>query len=331
MTKISQLADIGAGLAAGDEFIIRDVSDVSTPNKKVTASGFLALGSALGIFGSNFINAGATGESRVETVASGISGYVVTTISGIPSARTTISGYYENASGVVSGVFYPVVTQVDIGTAPNQVPVNGFLGTMAFQDAAAVNVDLATITTATISSAAVTAFSNVPLLTGGGLKFPATQVASADPNTLDDYEEGTWTPALILSTTNFDSINFTNQAGVYTKVGNIVYAYAFLQVGNFTRGSGSGNLQMTGLPFTVARTVDVFEYPGSVRTNYTGGAAMFTNNHPVLAMPVTLGTGIQFFKLNTTSSYTSPITQADMNATGVTYAANFYVSVTYRV
>jgi hypothetical protein len=132
MTKISQLTDIGAGLAAGDEFIIRDISDVSTPNKKVTASGFLALGSALGIFGSNFIGAGVTGECRVETVASGISGFVTTTISGIPSARTTISGYFENASGVASGVFYPVVTQVDIGTAPNQVPVNGFLGELAF-------------------------------------------------------------------------------------------------------------------------------------------------------------------------------------------------------
>jgi hypothetical protein len=29
---------------------------------------------------------------------------------------------------------YPVVTQVDIGTDPNQVPINGYLGTMAFQD-----------------------------------------------------------------------------------------------------------------------------------------------------------------------------------------------------
>jgi hypothetical protein len=27
-----------------------------------------------------------------------------------------------------------------------------------------------------------------------GITFPATQVASADANTLDDYEEGTWTP-----------------------------------------------------------------------------------------------------------------------------------------
>jgi hypothetical protein len=242
MTKISQLADIGAGLAAGDEFIIRDVSDVSTPNKKVTASGFLTLGSALGLFGSNYINAGATGESRVETVASGISGYVVTTISGIPSARTTISGYYENASGVVSGVFYPVVTQVDIGTAPNQVPVNGFLGTMAFQDAAAVNIDLA----------AITQINNVPLLAGGGLKFPPTQIPSADPNTLDDYEEGTITnPLQIGATTITSGITGTS---TYTKIGNRVFAsYAI----DYTAGTtGAVSLR---LPFTPSSTINSYQ------------------------------------------------------------------------
>ena len=43
MTKISQLSDIGGNLAANDEFIIRDVSDASAPNKRVTASGFLSI------------------------------------------------------------------------------------------------------------------------------------------------------------------------------------------------------------------------------------------------------------------------------------------------
>jgi hypothetical protein len=133
MTKISQLADIGANLAGDDEFVIRDVSDTSTPNKKVTASGFLSIGSALGIFNTDRITAGdaATG-TQTRLYASGISGYSETTISGIPSARTTVSGYFENASGVVSGVFFPVATQTDIGTAPNQLPLNGMLGDMAF-------------------------------------------------------------------------------------------------------------------------------------------------------------------------------------------------------
>ena len=72
--------------------------------------------------------------------AVGISGYAQTTISGITVARTTISGYYENASASVSGFLFPVVTQTDIGTDPNQVPINGYLGTLAFQDSVSVSV-----------------------------------------------------------------------------------------------------------------------------------------------------------------------------------------------
>jgi hypothetical protein len=52
-----------------------------------------------------------------------------------------------------------------------------------------------------------------------GLKFPATQVASADPNTLDDYEEGTWTPNIA----NFTVSGTTTSTGTYTKIGRIVY------------------------------------------------------------------------------------------------------------
>lgn len=134
MTKISQLSDIGGNLAGDDEFVIRDVSDGSTPNKKVTASGFFAVASVLGLTGLDRITAGTPVASGTQTrvYASGVSGYSETTVFGIPSARTTISGYFENASGVASGVFYPVVTQTDIGTGANQLSLNGQLGDMAF-------------------------------------------------------------------------------------------------------------------------------------------------------------------------------------------------------
>jgi hypothetical protein len=142
---------------------------------------------------------------------------------------------------------YPVVTQFDIGTDPNQVPLNGFLGTMAFQDSAGVNIDQATINTAAISSAAVTAFSNVPLLTGGGVKFPATQVASADPNTLDDYEEGTWTPTQGAGWTITGTFVASGQ---YRKIGGLVAYWGLVYgstSGTFNPVNGSF---VTGLPFT---------------------------------------------------------------------------------
>jgi hypothetical protein len=62
-----------------------------------------------------------------------------------------------------------------------------------------------------------------PSTSGAGITFPATQSASTDGNTLDDYEEGTWTPTIGvgLSTTGPVTTN-----GKYTKVGNLVTIYA---------------------------------------------------------------------------------------------------------
>ena len=55
-----------------------------------------------------------------------------------------------------------------------------------------------------------------------GIKFPATQVPSADANTLDDYEEGTWTPVLGGSG-GTSGQTYAAQAGTYTKIGNRLF------------------------------------------------------------------------------------------------------------
>jgi hypothetical protein len=79
----------------------------------------------------------------------------------------------------------------------------------------------------------------------GGIQFPATQVASANANTLDDYEEGTWTPVVRLgSTVNTSS----GVAATYTKIGRVVYIQA--TIATITK-SGTGDLSVGGLPFTV--------------------------------------------------------------------------------
>jgi len=80
-------------------------------------------------------------------------------------------------------------------------------------------------------------------LSGGQLKFPATQAASGDANTLDDYEKGTWTPSVGGSAT------YTTQTGVYTKIGG----YAFLQFDLTINSIGTGSTTtVSGLPFTPA-------------------------------------------------------------------------------
>jgi hypothetical protein len=55
-------------------------------------------------------------------------------------------------------------------------------------------------------------------LAGPGIKFPATQVASADANTLDDYEEGTWTPN---QGPGLTVVGTFASSGSYTKIGRV--------------------------------------------------------------------------------------------------------------
>jgi hypothetical protein len=78
----------------------------------------------------------------------------------------------------------------------------------------------------------------------GNLAFPATQVPSSDPNTLDDYEEGSWTPTLGGSAT------YALRTAVYTKIGRMVFP-TINDMNLSAIGSGSLNT-IDGLPFTVA-------------------------------------------------------------------------------
>ena len=87
-------------------------------------------------------------------------------------------------------------------------------------------------------------FGNNSIVTANGIKFPATQVASADANTLDDYEEGTFTPTVAFG---YTSPTYGAQAGRYTKIGRICYFSFRLTVVSGTRNS---NLLRMTLPFS---------------------------------------------------------------------------------
>lgn len=80
-----------------------------------------------------------------------------------------------------------------------------------------------------------------PAASGAGITFPATQSASSDANTLDDYEEGTWTPSVGGSAT------YTTQTGIYTKIGRTVWIGCTFQINAIGTGSQS---EISGLPFT---------------------------------------------------------------------------------
>lgn len=94
---------------------------------------------------------------------------------------------------------------------------------------------------------------------GGQIVFPGTQNPSTNVNTLDDYEEGTWTPV--------DSVGFVSMAGStgdYVKIGKHVTITAVFNIA--ANGAIGVPVVIAGLPFT-AKTAQ----PGG------GGAAIYTN------------------------------------------------------
>jgi hypothetical protein len=82
----------------------------------------------------------------------------------------------------------------------------------------------------------------------GQIVFPATQNASSNANTLDDYEEGTWTPTNNSMTVNSGSWAAT---GKYTKIGRTVFITVSQTSGTVSASAGTGLIG--GLPFTPAQ------------------------------------------------------------------------------
>ena len=82
-------------------------------------------------------------------------------------------------------------------------------------------------------------------------------------NTLDDYEEGTWTPVYAPTSNSFTSVTYESSTfGTYTKVGRQVTLVATMKLDNLSVGSASGNLVVSGIPFTALDSSS--SYSGSV-------------------------------------------------------------------
>ena len=174
-----------------------------------------------------------------------VSGNTITFTSAPPSGTQNIYVYYTSP-----------ITQV---IAPGQ----GTVGTAQIQEGAVITADIANgaVTTAKLSSTTGTgavALSSLPSFTttigvggatasasGSGVSFPATQSASTDANTLDDYEEGTWT----VSDASGAGLSITNNFAFYTKVGDLVFACCDIVYPS----TANGNNAAFSLPFTGSR------------------------------------------------------------------------------
>jgi hypothetical protein len=118
-------------------------------------------------------------------------------------------------------------------------------------------------------------------LTGGQITFPATKNPSADANTLDDYEEGTWTPGINIGG------SFTTAVGRYVKIGHFVFVTWEL---TFPSSSSSSSFEVTGLPFFVGSSC------------FTGYVGITTYGSADLCFFVHAGTSNIFVRNNSNSN-----------------------------
>ncbi len=103
------------------------------------------------------------------------------------------------------------------------------------------------------SDGAVTLGGPLLTLTGGQIKFPAGQVASADANTLDDYERGTFDPVFVSTNNTF---TYGTQWGSYVKIGRTVWCNFVITSDTATINTAGSIVKIGGLPYNIVNHVN---------------------------------------------------------------------------
>ena len=137
---------------------------------------------------------------------------------------------------------------VNANTTSGVVVTSDTSGALALQTA---NTTALTISSGQIitASGSIGIGGTTPSGGGVGIAFPATQSTSTDANTLDDYEEGTWTPTV---TSSNGAITSYTSSGSYTKIGNSVTVNFRFTITN--NGTGTTGIIVSNFIFPAKNT-----------------------------------------------------------------------------
>lgn len=229
---------------------------------------------------------------------------VLTSATGLPAAGvigtalvaaaigTTVQAYDADLTtwaGITPGANVGTALAVAVGSAGAFVTFNGAGGTPSSMTAtnltgtASININgtvgATTPAAGTFTTLTASALVDISGAGAGQIQFPATQNASANVNTLDDYEEGTWTPVITFATPGDLSVGYSVQSGTYTKVGDNITVTCFLITSTFTHTTASGAVRISGLPFIPAgRGVGALDFEGITKATYTNFVASVDGN-----------------------------------------------------
>lgn len=255
MTKARTLGNfVSAGNPLSDGTIT--ASDISGLGTGVAAALAVNVGSA----GAAVVNGGALGTPSSGTLTSATGLPLSTGVTGtLPIANggtgaTTAGGALTSLGAqatLVSGTSIKTINStsllgsgdISISASPagstTQLQYNN---AGAFGGISGVTTDGTRIT----ASTTIGVGGATPSTSGSGITFPATQSASSDANTLDDYEEGTWS---LGSIDHQGTASAFTKSGSYVKIGRVVYIIGSITP---TNGDFQSYARTSGLPFTVS-------------------------------------------------------------------------------
>jgi hypothetical protein len=148
---------------------------------------------------------------------------------------------------------------------------------------------------------------------GKGIDFSADPSAPGMTSELfDDYEEGTFTPTVVGST-SAGTATYVSALGRYTKTGRTVEFEIYL---DWNSGNGTGNLLFGGLPFTATATQPFSSVSLGYLHNFNWAASTFP-------MALAIGTQVNFF--------VQALGGGAIAAMGYAASGTAYVSGTYTV
>jgi|TARA_R110001583_G_scaffold28729_1_gene101477 hypothetical protein len=238
-----------------------DVIDIDTLT--VSGGNYTMTGSLTLTGGTPIVLEGATADAYETSIAvtdptadrtitlPNVTGTVVTT-GNPPTALGTLTGGSPIVLEGATANAYETTVAVTDPTADRTITLPDATGTVSLTDGITFSGSTANgvltyhdSTTAAVESTAAYASDTLTLSgAGGGLK--VNGLNSSDANTLDDYEEGTWTAAIATGSGSI-TIHGTRKVGSYIKIGQLVFVSGAFGVASVS--SPSGTLNMTGLPF----------------------------------------------------------------------------------
>ena len=293
---------------SGTNLIFKTYSGSLAERMRLDSSGNLGLGVTPSAWGTS----GSARSIQVQLAALSFRG------AGSTDSALTHGAYYNGTNWIyqdtnVGAARYQMTGANGGSTHSWSVAAGGTAGNaITFTQAMSLNASggLQTLNTIGVGNA-------TPSTSGAGITFPAAQSASSDANTLDDYEEGSWTPAVRGSGTA-GTYQLSVAEGQYVKIGKQVTLTCRVTFASSITGGGTGYLQITGGPSfnnATAAYGAVSQSGLDMTTNYTWLTATFIS---------TSGTTILYLDENGDNVFSN-----DFPISGVSASDSIRFSITY--